>query len=93
MDQSQDQGGLSGGNAIGICQGGDSLILCKRLGQDGALQAGVRESAGNNFGDQCFQLSSLVGVVIFHTDQDGILQIGQIAVLKHGADDSIDGSG
>ncbi len=84
-DDGLDQLGLAQGDAVFLRQGGQLVGLAYGLGQHGALKGIGAEQRVHLFGQLGLELRAFFGVVILHADEDGVGQLGQVAVAQHGA--------
>ena len=89
-DHLLDQRGLAQGNLVlagqfcqGIVAGSDGL------GQDRRVQAAFQR-VRNRLGHLLLQHRPVIRILVLHGNQDGILQITQVSLLQHGADNGID---
>ena len=87
FDDPADQLCLAQGDAVGIGLCLQIAVLGNGLAQNGAVKSGGAQQLGNLLGQACLQLG---GVLAVHADQDGVVQLTEIAVSQHGADQCVD---
>ena len=84
-----DQGRLAYRNTVGLGQLGQLVSLRHRLAENGGADAAAAKAGADGVGDLRLELGRALLIRILHTDQDGILQVAEVTVLEHGADDGI----
>ena len=88
FDDPADQLCLAQGDAVGIGLCLQIAVLGDGLAQNGAVKSGCAQQLGDFLGQACLQVG---GILAVHADQDGIVQLADIAVSQHGADQGVDG--
>ena len=84
-----DQSRLAHGNAVGLCQLSKLIGLRHCLTEDAGADAADAEAAADGVGDLRLELGGALGIGILHADQDGVLQVAEVAILEHGTNNGI----
>ena len=88
-DDLLDQGCLAHGDAVLLGQGVQVRAFRHRLAEDGPVQGAALEDAVDGVRQVLLELGGPGGVLVLHRHQDGVLQVAEIAVLEHGADEGV----
>ena len=88
--QLEDERRLAARDLIAVGQRGHLVVLSKRLGQDGAVDAKARQQLVDLSRQPLLQLRRLLSIGSFYGNQDGVGQLADVAVLEQGADQGVD---
>ena len=88
-DHLLDQGCLAYGDAVLLGQSIQIRALRHCLAEDSPLQGTALEDAVDGIRQVLLELGGFCGVLVLHGHQDGVLDIAEITVLEHGADEGV----
>ena len=85
------QGGLAQRDLVLLREGRQFGILRDALGEHRGFHGVILENSADGLTDGLLKLGGTIRIVVFHRDQNGVLQVVQVAVLDHGTDQGVDG--